>query len=175
MNYVHSANTKTLPFFNDHRVTITQTFQPRPLPPQVAAKIHKGAAKKKRPVRGEAECFTRRRAIGVGARERPRVANALRRRAGGGSRVRFDDPPSIHPPTPQNKTQPPPLEHYVALTGERRTYGHADCGRRRSGSGEQAAQGAQDRMEYDAHGGGVYRSTKCNKYKSTEIEFNAGL
>lgn len=87
---------------------------------------------------------------------------------GGGSRVRFDDPPSVHLPTPQNRTRPPPLQHYAALTGERRTYGHADCGRRRSGSGEQAVQGAQDRMEYDAHGdGGVYRSTKRNKYKST--------
>jgi len=139
-------------------------------PPPGAGKNSRGRRQKKRPVRGEAGCFTRRRAIGVGARERPRVANALGRRAGG-SRVRFDDPPSIHPPTPQNKTQPPPLQHYAALKGERRTYGHADCGRRRSGSGEQAVQGAQDRMDYDAHGdgggGGVYRSTKRNKYQNT--------
>jgi len=135
------------------------------------AKIYEGAAKKKPPARGEAGCFTRRRAIGVGARERPRVANALTTtRGGGGSRVRFDVTPSVHLPTPQNRTRPPPLRDYAALTGERRTYGHADCGRRRSGSGEQAVQGAQDRMDYDAHGdggGGVYRSTKRNKYKST--------
>lgn len=39
--------------------------------------------------------------------------------------------------------------------GERAaTYGYSDGGRRRRGSaGEQAVQSAQDRMEYDTHGG----------------------
>lgn len=55
--------------------------------------------------------------------------------------------------------------------GERATtYGNSDGGRRRRGSaGEQAVQSAQDRMEYDAHGGALTTVKQYYRFENDEI------